>query len=588
MKAARLSLSLLLSLTFAMTLSAEPDWVKRSNDITAILMATQAKLQPEGASFIGVDGYDAEISQIPLDANARSIAAMQDARTKIAAKRAGEKDPAVLQDIDILLAAIDENIEGTRLSEKYELPYIDLSQAMFNATRSLLDERIAAGRRGAVLVRLRKYTGLEKGYTPLTHQAMALMRASLKNPALRGPFKDDLEKNLANSDRYIDGAEALFKQFAIEGYEASFAELKKQVAEYNAFLRAEVLPRATTDFRLPAELYAYRLKSRGVDMPVEELISRAKTSFREIQNEMNALAPLVAKEKGFTATDYRAVIRELKKKQFVGEAILPHYQSRLKDIEKIVREQRIVTLPQREMVIRLASPAETAAIPAPHVDPPRLVGNTGEMAAFVLPLRIPAEGGKEEIGFDDFTFDAASWTLTVHEGRPGHELQFASILEKGVSTARVLYAFNSVNVEGWALYAEAEMKPLEPLDGQLIALQHRLMRAARAFIDPSLHLGRMTREEAFRVLEDDVVLSHGMALQEVERYTFRTPGQAPSYYVGYSRLIEMRTDAERALGRNFDRLSYHDFILGQGLLSPTLLRRAVMEEYVKPRLAVRR
>lgn len=365
----------------------------------------------------------------------------------------------------------------------------------------------------------------------------------------------------------------------VEGYdEEPFAELKKQLDEYNAFLRAEVMPRATTDFRLPPELYAYRLKSRGVDMPVEELISRAKTSFREIQNEMNALAPLVAKEKGITATDYRDVIRELKKKQFVGDTILPHYQARLKQIEGIVREQKLVSLPQREMVIRLASPAETAATPAPHVDPPRLIGNTGEKAAFVLPLRIPAEAGKEEIGFDDFTFDAASWTLTVHEGRPGHELQFASMLEKGVSQARVLYAFNSVNVEGWALYAEAEMKPFEPLDGQLVALQHRLMRAARAFIDPSLHLGRMTRDEAFRVLEDDVVLSHAMALQEVERYTFRGPGQAPSYYVGYSRLVEMRTDAERMLGKRFDLLSYHDFILAQGLLSPSLLRKAVMEE----------
>lgn len=49
----------------------------------------------------------------------------------------------------------------------------------------------------------------------------------------------------------------------------------------------------------------------------------------------------------------------------------------------------------------------------------------------------------------------------------------------------MLFAFNSVNVEGWGLYAEAEMKPFEPLDGQLIALQHRLLRAARAFLDPS-------------------------------------------------------------------------------------------------------
>ncbi len=582
MKAVRLIASLLLVLPL---LAAEPEWVRRSNEITAVVMEADARLDPEQASFVGMEGYDTEVTQIPLDVNARTIATLLDARAKVAAKLATEKDPAVRQDIEILLGAIDQHVEGVRLSEKYELPYFDLPLALFNGMRSILDERVPKERHGAALVRLRKYTGLEKGFTPLTRQAMALIRASLKNPALRGPFKDDVEKSIANSDRYLQGTEELLKQFHVSGYEAPFAELTKQVGEYNAFLRAEVLPRATTDFKLPAELYAFRLKSRGVDMPVEELISRAKTSFHEIQNEMNALAPLVAKEKGITATDYRDVIRELKKKQFVGEAILPHYRARLKDIEKIVRDQRLVSLPQREMVIRLGSPAETAAIPAPHVDPPRLVGNTGEMAAFVLPLRIPGENGKEEIGFDDFTFDAASWTLTVHEGRPGHELQFASILEKGVSQARLLYAFNSVNVEGWALYAEAEMKPFEPLDGQLIALQHRLMRAARAFVDPSLHLGRMTREEAFRVLEDDVVLSHGMALQEVERYTFRTPGQAPSYFVGYSRLIELRTDAERMLGKGFDRLSYHDFILAQGLLSPALLRKAVMEEYIQPRVS---
>ena len=94
------------------------------------------------------------------------------------------------------------------------------------------------------------------------------------------------------------------------------------------------------------------------------------------------------------------------------------------------------------------------------------------------------------------------------------------------------------------------MKPYEPLDGQLIALQHRLLRtAACAFLDPSLQLGRMTREDAYHVLQDDVVLSEGMATQEVERYTFRAPGQAPSYFVGYSRLMELRTDVERMLGK---------------------------------------
>ena len=181
---------------------------------------------------------------------------------------------------------------------------------------------------------------------------------------------------------------------------------------------------------------------------------------------------------------------------------------------------------------------------------PRLLGNTGERGVFVLPLRVPTTGagGSQVKGYDDFTFDAASWTLTVHEARPGHELQFASIVEKGVSAARAVFAANSVNIEGWALYMEAEMKPYLPLDGQLISLQHRLLRAARAFLDPELQLGRVSPDDALRFLMDEVVLSEPMARQEVERYTFRSPGQATSYFYGYTRWMQLRSQAETALG----------------------------------------
>src|SRR3546814_19993956 len=88
--------------------------------------------------------------------------------------------------------------------------------------------------------------------------------------------------------------------------------------------------------------------------------------------------------------------------------------------------------------------------------------------------------------------DLASWTLTAHEARPGHELQFAAMIENGVSTARAVFAFNSVTVEGWALYAAAEMKPTFPFDGQLIGLQLRLLREARASLAPMLNRGPLT------------------------------------------------------------------------------------------------
>jgi hypothetical protein len=274
------------------------------------------------------------------------------------------------------------------------------------------------------------------------------------------------------------------------------------------------------------------------------------------------------------------VIRELKKRQIATGHVLPLYAERLAQIETAVRQNGIVSLPERKAVIRLATVAENARQPAPHMNPPRLIGNTGEYGEFVLTTGLPPDATGKSLAFDDFTHEAGSWTLTAHEARPGHELQFARMLESGVSTARAVFAFNSVNVEGWALYAEAEMQQYEPLDGQLFALQARMQRAARAFLDPMVNLGDITPDGVKRFLMEEVVLSEGMATQEMQRYTFRDPGQATSYFYGYQRLMETRQAAEVALRHDFDRKAFNDFVLDQGLLPPALLRKAVMEEFV--------
>jgi hypothetical protein len=259
------------------------------------------------------------------------------------------------------------------------------------------------------------------------------------------------------------------------------------------------------------------------------------------------------------------------------------YLQRLGMIEDAIRAHHIVTLPERKAVIRLGTEAENAQQPAPHMNPPRLIGNTGEYGEFVLTTAMPADPAGKRLVFDDFTHQAAAWTLTAHEARPGHELQFAKMIEAGVSTARAVFAFNSVNVEGWGLYAEAELQPYEPMDGQLIALQHRMLRAARAFLDPMVNLGQISAQGVKSFLMEEVVLSEGMATQEMQRYTFRAPGQATSYFYGYQRLMQTREEAEVALRNKFDRQAFNDFVLSQGLVPPKLLKKAVMEEFVPGR-----
>ena len=71
-----------------------------------------------------------------------------------------------------------------------------------------------------------------------------------------------------------------------------------------------------------------------------------------------------------------------------------------------------------------------------------------------------------------------------------------------------------------------------------------------------------------------------MAAQEVDRYTYRLPGQATAYYYGLMKMQTLRMQAEVALGEGFDQLAFHDFILAQGLLPPELLKKAVLEEFI--------
>ena len=78
----------------------------------------------------------------------------------------------------------------------------------------------------------------------------------------------------------------------------------------------------------------------------------------------------------------------------------------------------------------------------------------------------------------------------------------------------------------------------------------------------------------------DVVSSHAFAQQEVERYTLRAPGQANSYFYGFTKMLSLRKDTERALGTKFNAMRFHDFILSQGILPPALIREAVTSEFV--------
>ncbi len=554
---------------------AAPAWVTQSNADAQFLLKAIADFHPEFASRTGFPGYDDKVVDLKPGTQERQRAAVEAARASLQKRLAAETDANVRQDLAIMIKAADRRIESSRLEEKYLLPHQDIGEAIFNGEFTLLQDQVAPERRAHALNRLQCYVGISAGCTPLTLQAEALFANGLKDTKLIGPYKAEVEQQLSNSARYVDGVRKLYATYKIDGAEPALDALQKQLQAHDAWVKSTVLAHARSDFRLPPELYANNLKNVGLDISPQELVKKAELEFMETQAQMQLLAPAVAKSEGIAATDYRDVLKALKKQQLDKDSIEPFYHEVIGKIEAIIRDKAIVTLPQRAMIMRLASEAESASQPAPHMQAPPLIGNHGERGSFILPLGNPPTGDGKSEAYDDFTCKACAWTLTAHEGRPGHELQFSAMVEHGVSLARSLFAFNSVNVEGWALYAEYMMVQYEPPGGQMIALQLRLLRAARATLDPMLNLGLVTRDRAHDILVNDVGLSEAFAREELDRFTFRSPGQATAYFYGYTRLLELTMHTQIAQGRDFNLKAFNDFLLAQGLLPPDQLAEAV-------------
>ena len=558
----------------------EPAWVVRSNQYTQMLLDVQMKHSPESASAQGLAKYDSSITDATRADEVLQRKELEDVLAKLKKLEASEKDKNVREDLEILQQAFNLQFRRDDYQFDHTVQFFDASQEVYAGLHTLLDDHVAPERRAAAIIRLRKYAGVEPGFKPFTDALQQRIVEQMAKLGVVYPSSSELETQLERDKSYLDSIGALFAKYKLTGWQEPFAKLQQELADYDTWVRATVSPKARAELRPTSEEYAFTLQGYGVDLPPDQLAAQAHADFTECQAQMAPLAAQVARQHGWSSPDYRDVVRNLKKAQIVGDAILPLYQARLKAIEQIIYTKNLVTLPDRPTNIRLATKDESVQVTAPHMTPPPFLHNTGQKGEFVLPLNPAPSSGDSADKFNDFTFDAAAWPITAHEARPGNELLFDSMLWHGVSEARAVYAYNTTNVDSWGLYSEWIIEPYEPTDGQLITLQLRLLRDARAFLDPELQSGKVTPGDASKVLENDVVLSHDFATAEVERFTFRAPGQATSYFYGYTKLLQLRKDTEAALGSKFDTRKYHDFLLAQGLLPPDLMRKAVMDDFV--------
>jgi uncharacterized protein (DUF885 family) len=195
------------------------------------------------------------------------------------------------------------------------------------------------------------------------------------------------------------------------------------------------------------------------------------------------------------------------------------------------------------------------------------------------------------------TTEFSTWrevTTVYHEGVPGHHLQVGQTAVRAelLNRWQRLLCWCSGHGEGWALYAERLMDDLgyltDPGD-KLGMLDGQAMRAARVIVDIGMHLelpvpadnpfglapGRTwTPELGWEFMRAHCRLSDETLRFELNRY-LGWPGQAPSYKVGERIWLQARDDAKARKGANFDLKMFHRQALDLGSLGLDPLRRAL-------------
>jgi uncharacterized protein (DUF885 family) len=165
--------------------------------------------------------------------------------------------------------------------------------------------------------------------------------------------------------------------------------------------------------------------------------------------------------------------------------------------------------------------------------------------------------------------------LTLHEAVPGHHLQTSRAQELKELPDFRRNAGYTAYVEGWALYAESLGTDVgfytDPYSkfGQLT---YEMWRACRLVVDTGMHAFGWSRQQAIDFMKENTAKTENDIIVEIDRYIV-WPGQALAYKIGELKIKELRAQARKELGEQFDLRKFHNALLDDGPLPLDLLEK---------------
>ena len=357
---------------------------------------------------------------------------------------------------------------------------------------------------------------------------------------------------------------------------AAIETARDAIADQQTWLEEELLPRATGDFRVGADLFDAKL-AFALDSPLSrrEIKTRAEAEYESVRSQMYEIAKEVyvaqhpytsfpdQPDEAYKQAIIRAALEQAYQQLPPRDGIVEIAKQQLQQATDFVIEKNIVTVPDDPVEI-IIMPEFQRGVSVAYLDPP---GPLDEgQAAFYAVAPLPADWTDEQVNSFLREYNIYSiQDLTIHEGVPGHYLQLA-LSNRYPSTLRSVL-WSGPFVEGWAVYAERVMVDEGYLDFdplmRLINLKWYLRAVTNAIIDSAIHVDGMTRDEALKLMIEGGFQEEREAAGKWVRAQL-TSAQLSTYFVGYQEHIEMRSAVEEAWGDEFTLRRYHDQALSYG------------------------
>ncbi|HYN64254.1 MAG TPA: DUF885 domain-containing protein [Candidatus Limnocylindrales bacterium] len=383
-------------------------------------------------------------------------------------------------------------------------------------------------------------------------------------------------------DTAVEEAAALDDRALGDDVGAAAEVARTAIRGFSEWLRDELLPGATGDFRLGAELYAQKFRhSLKTDLTPAQLEQRAASAYDEVRAEMLRLAhelwpawlgnePLPDDE-GQTV---RRVLDAIAVDHPRADELLDFCRAENARIEAFIADHDLVGLADEPLQI-VWTPRFLRAFGGAMLIPPGPLDRGLDSFFAITPM--PDEWSEERR--ESFLREDNARMLrllTIHEAVPGHYLQLA-YSNRTDSLVRSIFQ-SGVFAEGWAVYITQVMMDVGyGADDPALMLVHwkfYLRAITNTLMDLRIHAGSMTEQEAMTLMVEGGFQEEGEATNKWDRARLSST-QLCEYFLGSIGMHDLEAEARRravADGREFAYRPFLELVLAHGTPSLPVIR----------------